>query len=561
MKHALISLFLMTAVSAFSAILTPEEALQRVFADRESPRQTSGQKEISLLKTLNSVSGQPTLYLFKEGSDSWMVVSASDATEALLGYGDSYTPADPMPPQMEWWLDEYSRQIAYSDSLATLYPELFSDQTFGDSDSPSKAKVKPIATLMKTKWNQSEPYDLFTPTVNGRKTPTGCVATALCQVMKYHNYPPAATGTGSATAGGEELTMDLNRPIDWDNMLNEYKEGEYTEEQAVAVADFMVLAAFGCKMQYAPGGSGAYNSDANRTLVENFSYAPSAWAYYRDHYSTQEWKDMLYEQLQNVGPVYYSGYGSGGHAFVCDGCNVLGFFHFNWGWGGSYNGYFKIDALNPGGQGIGGSAGGYNRNQVAIFDVKIPTGNEKMPPVRLSTFDGSTCRIIDNSTVSLRGGWYNYSYVDTDFTVSFELSDSADTEVWYAPSFQERVDSYFGYDTLEFDLSQIDCPDGTYTGRIVTHTEAYPEWLPVLKPYWDTNSIRLQKTGNLWEIKADSGDNGIESISDSSDSIEVYTASGIWVRRSTSRSGIGTLTPGIYILKKGSSATKIHVSL
>lgn len=563
MRKYLTTLLLTSAVCSFAAILSPEAALQRALTDQDGPKHSSGQKEITLLETFHSSSGQPSLYFFREGQDSWMAVSASDATEALLGYGDTYSAGESMPPQMQWWLQQYSEQIAFSDSLKTLYPDRFIDQDDDLSlNSPSKARRKPIQPLLTTKWNQSHPYNLYSPVVNGQKTPTGCVATALSQVMKYHNYPPTAVGTGSATAGGEEFFMDLERPLLWEDMIGNYGNTDYTQAQAEAVADLMLVAGYGCKMQYAPGGSGAYNVDANMTLVENFSYAPSAWAYYRDHYPTEVWKDMLYDELLTNGPIYYSGYGSGGHAFVCDGSNVLEFFHFNWGWGGSYDGYFKIDALNPSGIGIGGSSGGFNNGQVAILGVIPPTGNEKRPPVRLSAEEPVTCKITDTNSLSMSGGWYNMSYVEANITLSLALRSKSSGEVWYSPSISEILPSYYGYDELEFDISAFDGADGEYIAQIVTMTDTDPEWLPVLVSYWEPQYYILSKSGSTWQIMPyDDGESEVKPNLADSEVSDVYSPSGTLILRNATDDDIKSLAPGIYIHSNGSKSIKMKKSM
>lgn len=561
MRKFLTSILILTSVSSFSAILSPDEALQRVFADSEGPKHAASSGEITLIETFKSPKGSPAVYFFKEGVESWMAVSASDATEALLGYGDTYSPGIEMPPQMKWWLSQYSLQIAHADSIATYCPqEVATPQQDVNAGSPLKARPAPISPLMKTKWNQSEPYNLYSPEVNGVKTPTGCVATALSQVMKYHNYPPASKGSGSATAGGEEFFMDLDRQIHWDDMLDVYSSGDYSDTQAEAVADLMLLAGYGVKMQYAPGGSGAYNTDANRTLVENFSYAPSAWAYYRDHYPTAEWKDMLYQELSNGRPIYYSGYSSGGgHAFVCDGYNILGYFHFNWGWGGSYDGNFAIDALNPSGQGIGGFAGGYNNDQVAFLGVTPPSGDEKRPAVRLSSFDTTSCEISDTQVITLQGGWYNMSYVETEITVSLELTESKTGDSWQAEPFVEILPPNYGYEQLDFDLSTFKGADGEYSVHIVTKTADNPEWLPALTPYWEPKDIFVYKTGKDWRIIPTGEENNVGIASSETGPWNVFSPSGTFLRRIAQRSDISSFSPGIYILRRGADAIKVNV--
>lgn len=559
MRHYLTSLLLLTAASSFAAILTPQQALQRVLADPDGPMRIPGNGEVSLVETFNSPGGQPGVYFFKDAGNGWMVVSASDATDALLGYGDSYEANVAMPPQMQWWLSQYAGQVAFSDSIADIYPDrIASDRP---DQGPLKARVVPIAPLLKTKWNQSEPYNLYTPEVDGQKTPTGCVATAMAQVMKYHNYPPEAKGSGSATAGGELLFMDIDKPIAWSDMLDIYKEGEYSDTEAEAVADFMLITGYSVKMQYAPRGSGAYNIDANRAFVENFSYAPSSWAYYRDHYPTNEWKDMLYNELSLGRPIYYSGYAiGGGHAFVCDGVNMVGFYHYNWGWGGAYDGYFAIDALDPGGIGIGGFAGGYNNNQVAFLGVIPPTGNEKMPPVRLSTSYEIKGTISDENMLTMKSGFYNQSYVDADIALALELVNTDGLGTWYSEPMVNNIPPEDGYNQVNIDMSEFDVPNGEYAVRLVTKTEEYPDWLPVLQPYWNPQYVFLTKSGNAWALNPNGNFDGVTSVVSDNNTSDVYTTSGILLRSKATSEDIESLAPGVYIIRNREKAVKININ-
>ena len=165
------------------------------------------------------------------------------------------------------------------------------------------------------------------------------MATAIAQVMNYHKYPEASHGTGHATVAGTDLTRDLNVTFDWGNMIDNYNNG-YSATEADAVANLMVTCGFAVDMMYSTQGSGAYDMNVPKAFTQHFDYDLSAWLYYRNYYTLTEWEHMLVNELTENGPIYYSGQSpEGGHAFVCDGYEGDGLFHFNWGWGGAYDGF------------------------------------------------------------------------------------------------------------------------------------------------------------------------------------------------------------------------------
>ena len=131
-------------------------------------------------------------------------------------------------------------------------------------------------------------------------------------------------------------------------MIDSYN-GSYTDEQAAAVAYLMKACGYSCDMAYTPNSSGALSINAAKALFENFKYNPNLQYLNRDYLSATEWENIIYAELAAKRPVLYGGRSSSvGHEFVCDGYDGNGYFHFNWGWGGMSDGYFLLDALNPG---------------------------------------------------------------------------------------------------------------------------------------------------------------------------------------------------------------------
>ena len=225
-------------------------------------------------------------------------------------------------------------------------------------------------------WDQGAPYNNKTPILNGSHTATGCVATAIAQIMRYWQYPDVGKGSRSYTweTGNKTLSMNFSQVrFDWANMPFIHTD-TWTSAQDDAVATLMQAVGYAMDMDYnlaSAGGSGAVTAYATERLINYFGYAPSSTHYDRDNFGLYDWEDLVYGSLVAGCPVLYHGTGSaGGHAFVVDGYQSDGYFHLNWGWGGSSNGYFLLTALDPANLGIGGGAGGFNTNQGAAINLR-----------------------------------------------------------------------------------------------------------------------------------------------------------------------------------------------
>lgn len=497
MKKLLLLAALVASTGAYSRTLTPEEALQRAYADNAGRNLAPAAMRPVLMKTVKSQNGTPAVYLFSTGSDNWMALGASDAAAPVLGYGVNAADDAQMPPQMEWWLNEYSSRIQWADSIAALQAD--GAERIHVSKAPKKAGLATIEPLLTTTWNQEHPYNLYTLEVGGKHAPTGCVSTAMAQVMKYHEYPEAGHGIGTATTTtGMQNEISLNLPLDWANMRDNYWEGDDIFDASIdAVATLMQVVGYASGTNYGYGGSGASDMNAVRAMVDNFDYSPSTWIYYRDHYTLEDWERMLHEQLSEVGPVYYSGQArGGGHAFVCDGYEG-GYFHINWGWGGHYDGMFLIDAFEPEGQGTGGYEGGYNSNQVAVFGMRRPAIDDLQPAPQLSQA-AIISSSVANGNPSLSGLWYNQTYRAFTFTIGLQVTNAETNESDVYPFGKINIASNGGFGTLNTALTNYDIADGSYRISIVTCTEDHPEWMPVLAPVGMKTYGRFVKKNGIW---------------------------------------------------------------
>jgi len=356
-----------------------------------------------------------SFYVFNNGANGFVIVAGDDDITPILGYSDS-SAFDPnnIPPNVQYWLNSYSEQIKYAIENS-IKPASETKNQWNRYRAPSESKPNrspSVLPLLSTNWDQGMYYNALCPV----GTPTGCVATAMAQIMKYWNFPQRGKGqnTYEHLIYGTLSANFQNHTYQWCNMPDRVNMPNS------AVATLMYHCGIAVNMNYAPGGSGAYSSSAAYALTNNFYYAPSTRLVQRGHYSKEYWITLIKEELDAERPLYYAGNdGEAGHAFVCDGYKENDFFHFNWGWSGYYDGYFQVDALNPSGQGTGGNEGGFNYSQEIIIGIEpnysaqftdiqmnsnlsiSPDNFEKEQPFTVTAQITNTGTIVFNGLISL----------------------------------------------------------------------------------------------------------------------------------------------------------------
>lgn len=312
---------------------------------------------------------RPVYYVFNtESNEGYVIVSADDRTDAVLGYATrGRFDSEAMPPNVQDWMESYAQQISSLDSYANA----------SQQESDTREAIAPLLTTL---WNQDSPYNDQCPLQGASRTYTGCTATALAQVMKYHEWPVELTATLPAytTATAQIYVPELSPTVfRWDDMAADYHYTDY----APAVSELMRYCGQALQSDFTRNSTSAYLADIPRVLTTYFGYDTGAELLYQSNYPVSEWEDIIYAELQAGRPVLHAGTSlGGGHAFVCDGYDGNGMFHFNWGWGGMYDGYFKLSLLTPGTGGIGaGTADGFTANQRIVVGVQPPTTQPRQP--------------------------------------------------------------------------------------------------------------------------------------------------------------------------------------
>lgn len=504
-----------TTLALLAAPLTPEQALRRVQGNSALKTPSKSGTSMKLSFSMQTQKGEPAVYIFdRPASSGYLIVSADDTATPLLGYADSGSfDANNMPPQLEWWLSEYASQIDYASAngIKNTYAPI--------------ANKKEIAPLVKTKWNQGTPYNNLCPSVNNIKCPSGCVATAMAQVMKFWNYPEVGTGRVTATlpsgGTGEGFINLAQKPFDWNNMIDSYSGYDYTNEQGIAVATLMQAAGYAAKMNYAPGGSGALSINAAISLSKNFKYNPNIQYLQRLYFNASEWNEIVYNELAAGRPILYGGQSTSvGHEFVCDGYDGNGYFHFNWGWGGMSDGYFILDALNPNSVGTGGGAGGgYNSRQDIIIGIQ-PSSVET--DVYLTQF-GNLSASASGSNISLAlnyngnvGNWVNAGISAVKVRMGAEIVsvDNPEIKPQYVRLFSNDIDipaltlngyniSYQGIKgNATVSIPSI-LPNGKYKVTVCTQdaNKTDAPWTPVCTTNGAYNFVYVTKNGSSCSVE------------------------------------------------------------
>jgi len=287
-------------------------------------------------------------YIYGYPTGGFVIVSSDDCAIPILGYSDGRFNRDSIPDNMRYWLSVYADEIhaaSNSSDAATQPTETVS------SNSTYSATVSPL--LGNIMWDQSTPYNNKIPD----KMNTGCVATAMAQVMKYHEYPAKGAGSYSYTFKGRTFYANFaESTYDWNNMLDVYSDGNYSTAEANAVATLMYDCGVSVNMQYTQdSGSAADLFGIVEALINYFGYDPNTQYFSRDYYYSNEWINKMKKELNEARPLLYFANDAKetyGHAFVVDGYDASNLMHMNWGWSGDLNGYFVINALNINGYSI-----------------------------------------------------------------------------------------------------------------------------------------------------------------------------------------------------------------
>ena len=477
-KFVLIFGLLMCASAVTQAAVLGESEARAIAGDfmaRHQMGTPESSRPASIRRHAASSKGvsQPAFYVFNATDDrGFVIVAADDAVPSILGYCDSGSFDDnALPANVQWWLGRYEAQAAL----------------MGEKPSCAASRVSrvPVSPFLTSKWNQIAPYNNACPLISSTRALTGCVATAMAQILYYYKSPVAATGITTLPS------YTFNYSIMKDS-YNTSETGDGVDEMAKLL--YYCTQALGTKFS-------TTNSTAASTikpLVDYFGYSNRAAAINHDNFTLEEWENIIYGEIAAGRPVQISARTqSDGHTILCDGCDAQGLFHINWGWGGKYNGYFRLDLLNPYSKTVvlNGTEtpvtmyteSGFSLDQVAMLGIE-PAGS-------VTTFDDRYISIAKKMTglstaYSRSGSGSDFSnvrvgfslqtslYAKTTFEYAVALCDESNhIKQILSPGTATATMGNDSYTTKNLTLTfGAGLGDGTYRLCVVTRPNANDEW-------------------------------------------------------------------------------------
>lgn len=513
--------FILTATTAIFSInaahISPEKALQRAISQSsriENVNISSATDSYSLIPQplitqsanfgAHNRRNSQNIYIFnKKDNQGYLILPADDNITPILGYSDTGTfDLNNIPENMAYWLSIYDKEI----DIHTTYTQ----PTVNTMNTAGNIEIKPLLTC---EWGQDDPFNRKCPLYNDFtigstpvRSPTGCVATAMAQVMYYHRHPAKANDRFS------DITFD------WDNMLDRYTDSNFNETQANAVALLMNTCGQAVDMRYGKYESAAATSRLVYALGTYFGYEKSSMRILpRDYMPLGDIISALRKELQQKRPVIVGADSSdGGHAFVLDGCDKNNYFHINWGWDGNCNGYFLISALEPEIQGTGGGSGAFNYKQTFFVGIEkaLPSPGEYADndseivaagDISFNT-SGQWGTINDNTFF----GFLNISALHDTFEFGIKAiskDDNSEYILWNNPGYKETKLGYASYiRNINFDQSIFrssnnpTLKEGNYRLYLIYRTSSSGTIKTVLAPIGMQQYAEIRFDGRNYEV-------------------------------------------------------------
>ncbi len=463
-----VSLFLVALMTltmqVFAERVTQEDAaLVATNFMNPGTQQTSAKKAPAKRPVLKkaAVAQENEYYVFENADgEGWVMIAANDVAHPIIAYSNTgQFRTDNQPANLKHWLGKYDKVIraAEADGVQQSTEVAAEWQALRNAKQATAATV--VGPLIQTTWDQDSPFcnlcpGTGTPASGSTRAYTGCVATAMAQVMYYwkwpvqgngsHSYQPLDPNSESGAASQRYSTQSANfgeTTYDWDNMKHSYS-GSSTSAQKTAVATLMYHCGVATEMMYGnydDGGSGTYtvnygdwtdNTCAQNAFYNFFRYKKPT-GYMRDGYKSggktyytswteANWIAMLKAELDAKRPIMYAGAGSGGgHSFVCDGYDSSDKFHFNWGWSGDNDGFYSVNSLVPGSGGAGGGSYDFSEEQDVIIGIEPDKPSVAVTSI---TLNPTTLTLKQNEKATLTA---TVLPTDAQQTVKWTSSDEA----------------------------------------------------------------------------------------------------------------------------------------
>ena len=471
MKKQILFLFWMllpiSAISIHAEQVSKQEALLK--AQQFMPGKQFKDAEKISAHARGSVE-RDAFYIFNaDNNGGFVIVSGDDRTTEILGYSDHGSiNTSKFPDNLEYLLNYYNEVIN------SLDKETGVKRSRHLTRSPQNTEKAEIAPLIQTEWGQSWPYNQLCPLYKGERCVTGCVATAMAQLMFYHKWPEGGTVVipsyelTDSSDPDNKLTLEPlpSTTFNWDKMLFSYSWDVEADEHTEAVAKLMQYCGQSVHMIYGLTASASNGIEAANAFKEYYDYNKGLRYITHNTYTDADWETIIYNELESGRPVYYEGSSmkEGGHAWVCDGYQN-GYFHMNWGWNGDDNGFFLLSILDS--YGSESKYWGFWLGQAAIIGIKPSDGSD----IGVS-FDDENYHytIVGEQSVSIQNiEGHEYHGTDGVLTLPTQVTHGGKT---YSVTLLETLNGSYTYDytsvVLPSTLEEIDRYACFLEGSVVT---------------------------------------------------------------------------------------------
>ena len=505
-KYLLVTLSLLVCVLAMAEPISSKKALEiatSYLAKSGAPRRAAAQMSVQPFQTDRQ--GNPLMYAVNNGGDGFVIVSGDDRMRQVLGYSNSGTLdiAD-MPENMRYWLQ------CLATDMQLLIDAGYQPQVVESRRAAAAVKTE-VIPMLSCLWGQNAPYNNLCPDDDNGRTLTGCVATAIAQVLYYHKKERHAEIPSKPLQDTEAYTGNCGVPvpalkaenyaIDWNQLVKEYSETS-TDAQKQNIAKLMLFCGAAVYMDYNSSVSLASSIEIAPALIKYFGFSPKTRIVERSSYTEQQWADLMYNELKSGRPVLYGGSGTeGGHQFVLDGYDGNEMFHFNWGWDGRYDGFVALSVLNSGEKfpvGARESTAEFASDQSAVINAEY--GGTGTPSYRLSYYSS---RIEGNE---IYFGLINNTGVINSFEVCLAYKNRKTGETGYFDADTQKdtwnnlKKGYYGTHRLTFPTFYPDFANKDLIVYPVSRVVGTTEWLKASDEVFEYGIVSYDAEGNRTEL-------------------------------------------------------------
>ena len=506
MKKLLLSaLGLFVCALAMGEPVSSKQALEiaaNYLAKSGAPRRAAAQMRVQPFQTDRQ--GNPLMYAVNNGGDGYVIVSGDDRMRQVLAYSNSGSlDLDKMPSNMRYWLEGLCAD------MQLLIDAGYQPQAVDNRRAASDVKPE-IKVMLSSLWTQGSPYNDLCPMDGNAPALTGCVATAIAQVLNYHkkvrkaDIPSTPLQDTPAYKGNRGISVPALKAseytIDWNELIDDYtaKDVTPTKAQKENIAKLMYFCGAAVVMDYKSSVSLAEFTSVAPMLINYFGFSRATRLVYRMSYTEQQWNDLIYNELKNGRPVLYGGSGTGGgHQFVVDGYNGNEMFHVNWGWNGNFNSYVALSVLNSEKDfpiGARESTAEFAAFQNAVINAEY--GGTAQTAECLSFFNS----YVNGYTIGF--ALINQTGVKNTFEVCLAVKDLETGKIDYIDGEEdirtwEMGNGYYNAYTYNFTSPYKPSANKKMMIYPVSRVKGTTEWLPISNPVLEYALASYDADGNL----------------------------------------------------------------